>query len=81
MGKDCLFLVPTSHLPLLNVQIHQVIMLNRNLPNTGGYNTWTWTGNASMSLEPGPHVVTLCFIGNGLVNLEYSAAYAIGVTF
>lgn len=48
---------------------HQVIMRNGNLPETRNYSDWAWTQNVSVALAPGPHVVTLCFIGNALVRV------------
>lgn len=42
-------------------------MLEGNLQETANYSDWKWTQNASMALTPGPHVVTLCFIGKALV--------------
>ncbi|CAM9354034.1 unnamed protein product, partial [Laminaria digitata] len=54
----------------LEAKNDKVIMMNKNLPQTGGFSTWAWTGNASVALEPGPHVVTLCFIAQGMVNVD-----------
>ena len=54
-------------------------MMNKNLPQTGSYSTWAWTGNASVALEPGPHVVTLCFIAQGSVS--FHAHHDEGTTF
>lgn len=45
----------------------QVIMLDGNLPYSASYSDWKWTENSSVVLAPGPHVVTLCFIGNAVV--------------
>lgn len=44
-----------------------MIVLNGNLPKTANYSDWKWTQNSSVALTPGPHVVTLCFIGNAVV--------------
>lgn len=46
-------------------------MTNGNLPDTGGYAAWEMTDPASVSLERGPHVITLCFIGNGIVSASF----------
>lgn len=54
------------HEPVL-LLYQQVIMLNGNLAETQTYSDWAWTENASVPLTPGPHVVTLCFIGNAVV--------------
>lgn len=59
----------------LNRWCQQVIMLDGNLPQTANFSDWEWTQNASVSLTPGPHVVTLCFIGNAVVRTT-SAPFA-----
>lgn len=46
-------------------------MTNGNLPDTGGYAAWEMTDPASVYLKRGPHVITLCFIGNGIVSASF----------
>lgn len=59
-----------SECPELEEGDKQVILINGNLAQTQTYFDWAWTGNASVALTPGPHVVTLCFIGNAVVNVD-----------
>ncbi|CAM9771595.1 unnamed protein product, partial [Scytosiphon promiscuus] len=59
-----------SKCPLLREEDEQIIMLDSNLPETRSYFDWAWTQNYSVALAPGPHVVTLCFIGNAVVNVD-----------
>ncbi|CAM9259092.1 unnamed protein product, partial [Hapterophycus canaliculatus] len=59
-----------SECSVLGEADEQVIMLNPNLPETRNYSDWAWTQNFSVALTPGPHVATLCFIGNAVVNVD-----------
>lgn len=54
-------------------------MLDSNLPETSSYSDWNWTKNASVALTPGPHVVTLCFIGNAVVRSDLDVSIILGV--
>ncbi|CAN0423990.1 unnamed protein product [Pylaiella littoralis] len=46
----------------------QVTNAEQYLPQTQNDSDWAWTQNSSVALAPGPHVVTLCFVGKALVN-------------
>eukprot|EP00752_Nemacystus_decipiens_P002207 g2098.t1 len=59
-----------SECPELEEGGEQVIMLDGNLLASANYSDWKWTQNTSVALAPGPHVVTLCFIGNAVVNVD-----------